>query len=563
MSEHEPPDHDLNRLLEEKGYLTSPVGRWFRGKLLESISSGRGILRVVFQASLATSVILSALLTAAVLTRVPHPSDLLIFFYYLIPLAAAVFMILLITMAFLWLTFRIHPLSHPLRLSHAAGLISGIASAFILWMPLFGTEGTSSVLRVMLFTILTYLSLIPALKLPAILAYRRSTRAIFRTRPVFIVLVLSAFFVVMLFVLFSRATGPVTFNTGPPPTIPHFPPATALIIVDGVPLHAVTGGSELRNIRNDSYMVPFRDHHRGIPAVNWTEILTGFPPRFNGIHALEVTQFPGISVPFDRIPLGFLFTSTGIAKKGLSTNINRTCPLFWEWCADAGIQVNAVNCWSSWPPWSKNPRVISNLALLHHLSGRNIAACQPEKLSSLIPEVSEELNPGPALDRLAVKTFWNLENQNPGNLSVLYLSGMDIHLFETSLADLEDAQRFQHATQAHLRFIQDTIAEAADRFERFILILHPGRGSTLPAHILFYPARRTGRGTGISSLDITPLLLALHGLPIHEKMSPVPATLPWAVPSPPATDHFPKRSGPPASRVQPPIEELRSLGYLQ
>ena len=187
-----------------------------------------------------------------------------------------------------------------------------------------------------------------------------------------------------------------------------------------------------------STTVPYPYDFHPIPAVNWTEVTTGFPAAVNGVQTLDAIQVLGIERPFTRLPLSSILRTLRIARRSISTHTARLCPTLWEWSASAGIPSNVVNTWSSWPPWNQSPRIVSNLELLHRLSGEKSKAFQPGNIEENIPDTIPAGAPGFALDKIALETLRAMRENHPPILEVLYLPGCDIAFHAAVRNDLSD-----------------------------------------------------------------------------------------------------------------------------
>jgi hypothetical protein len=283
------------------------------------------------------------------------------------------------------------------------------------------------------------------------------------------------------------------------------------------------------------------------PAEVWTSVATGRPARVHGIRSPLVLEPADLgrwsalpSFPDPRWPLPVVLSRTGGITPVPVASIDRREKALWNLADEAGLTVDVINWWGSWPAERINGRVVSDRAWLaaekdFYLSGTGPAVYPDElgrRLAALYREAPPEgvvPLPGPGsrqtgldlerisrIDRFHIRAAEHFL-EKPADLSLLHLSGMDIvqrwyrlpggPLSRFDLGILED---YLATVSAYARRLDQQLGRLLSRLEgngTVILILYPGWSE------LNWPT-----GSPVSGL----CLVSAAGLPPVKSLLPIP-----------------------------------------
>jgi hypothetical protein len=569
MSGPAPRDWEALRAeLEEKGYLAPGKGLFLLRFSLRKLTPGGPLLRLGLLSAALAAVVPALVVTT--LVWLTHRAVLpLVFLYYLPPLFAAA----LASFAVLTGLFRFHPLRNPTSSALLFAFLVAVPASFLLFKPfhLFLPERLDP-LMLGAEIALAALLLFPPLRAMAFITWREPDLGKYRAP----VKVLTA-------ALALATAGGLLYwlVPGRGPSVPGrlaLPPLDkrlAVIAVDGLDLEALTGPDRfagmvlgalpaLRSVATEGVAVPLVPHGAESPPVFWTRVATGFPPEANGIVSLEAWRLRGIDRNLYPLPLSGLFHALGLARETLASTAERKKPAFWELAQWAGRPSLCVNWWSSWPPKDPAVGVVSNLYLIQRLKGKEAVERQhAEFVDRPVHEPSgEAFSEGTRWDELAVAHFRDLAPANA--LAALYLPGLDVDLYALRRASLADGIRYSLVLPIALGQLDHLLAELTRSGRRVLLIASTGRREAPKAWAVLYPVeRKITPPTTAEPEDLYPTILGALGMPVPQNVPGRALPLPWDLPQTGTVAAYPDLATPAAAATRPPVEELRSLGYLQ
>lgn len=559
---------DFKKELLEKGYLEQRRPGFFLRLGLGSLTPSGSVLRLGILSAALTSALLSLGVTVLVSltqkTFVPQA-----FVYYLLPL----FLAALAAFVVLTAVFRFHPLRNPTGSALLFSFLAAVPASFILFRPfhLFLPERLGPLLLFVEIA-LTASLLFPPLRALAFITWREPDLGRYRApvRVLAVALVLLCAGSLIYFVLPRRGPSPADRVALDPLSKP-----LAVIAVDGLDLDALVPPGELswrplealptlKSVIMEGATVPLTLEDAQSPPVFWTQVATGFPPDKNGIVSLAAWRLRGIGRNLYPLPLAGLFHAVGLADETLASTAERKKPAFWELASWAGRSSVCVNWWSSWPPKDPNVGVVSNLYLIQRLKGKDAVEYQhAEVIGRPVDEtIGHRQLEGPRWDELA---FQHLRELLPGSaLATAYFPGLDVDLYNLRRADLMDGIVLSSSLIADLGNINQVLDRMTKEGFRILLIASTGRREEQKAWAVFYPVEgKAAAPAGAGPEDLFPTILHALGMPLPQNIRGRSIAVPWDLPAPKSIPAYPGLEAEPAATTRPPVEELRSLGYLQ
>jgi len=552
MSGPAPRDWETLRAeLEEKGYLASKRGSFLLRFSLRTLTPGGPLLRLGFLSALLAAGLLSLLLTAlaSLLYRTFLPA---VFLYYLPLLFLLAFAVFTLVRG----AFRLHPFRTPTRSAFVfAAVLAAAAGRFLFqsFIPYF--PGRARPLLLFAAYAVPFLALYPSLRALAFLSWRTPGIATARRTWRWLMVVLAAGVLAGLgWMLAGRtAAAPDQRLSLPPLDAP-----LAVLAVDGLP----ADNPLLQGFLRECLIVPVEVPEGMSPPVFWTMVSTGWPPAENGVLSLQAYRLPLVRRALYPLPMAWVFTELGLARETVASTAERRKPAFWELAAWAGRTSACVNWWTAWPPKSPSASVVSNLALLKMVRGGAGTECQPAEACSP-PFAATGSSEGSRWDALALQA---MRRTGAGrDLVTAYFPGLDVLLYRTGPVPLEEGVALGQGLTESL----DTLSRALELLKkedrRIILIGYSGRQNVRPwAYAAFWPSTEHGKaGREAQALDLFPTLLAALRMPVPRNISGKPLYLPWLPRENSTIAAYPDLSAPAGASARPPVEELRSLGYLQ
>ncbi|MFC2077000.1 alkaline phosphatase family protein [candidate division KSB1 bacterium] len=270
----------------------------------------------------------------------------------------------------------------------------------------------------------------------------------------------------------------------------------------------------LRRFMAESALFRLESSGPASSAEVWTSIATGRPSRAHGIISPLAAETAGLgrwsalpSFPDPRWPLpAVLSGTTGIAPVPVAS-IDRREKALWNIADEAGLTVDLINWWGSWPAEKINGRVVSDRAWLAAEKGVYLPlpgpVVYPDELGRTLAAAYREADPeevvpipGPGngktpldlerisrIDRFHIRTAEGFL-ETPADLTLLHLSGMDIiqrwyrlpggSLSRFELGPIED---YLTTVSACARRLDRQLGRLLSRLEgkgTVILVLYPG-----------------------------------------------------------------------------------------
>ena len=541
--------------LEEKGYLQTQKGGFFFRWSLKSLTPGGSLVRLALWTSIMTAGALSFMLAALFLItqRVFLPQILIYYFPLLVIASLAVF-------ALLTVVLRLHPFRTPTRAAFAFAFLAAAGGAWALISPFhFYLPVKAQPFLLGAETVLLALLLFPPLRVLAFISFREPNLSRYRLGgwiALGLGLVLGA--AGLFFFLPSRAA-----DEGKRFPLSPLEKPLAVFAVDALEAKSIPDNFPVLNdILANGRRVDLHVDGRPSPPVFWTQAATGFPPEVNGIVSLQAWHLPFIERALYPLPMAGLFSTLGIAKVSLASTAERKKPAFWELASWAGRPSACVNWWSSWEPKDPGVQVVSNLFLIQKLRGLTGTQCQPADLCHREYSVNPAEAEGARWDELAREA---LAGTGQGRaLAAAYFPGLDVSLFQARALTLAQGLDLSKDLTPSLKAIESGLADFKARGYRILLISFSGRQEKPWAWAAFYPVEKaSGQINGATALDLLPTILHALDMPVAQNLSGRVLPTPWIIANEQVIPGYPDLSAPRTAAGRTPIEELRSLGYLQ
>jgi hypothetical protein len=291
-------------------------------------------------------------------------------------------------------------------------------------------------------------------------------------------------------------------------------------------------------------------------------VSTGWPPEENGVLSLKAYRLPIVGRALYPLPMAWVFSELGLAEETVASTAERRKPAFWELAAWAGRTSASVNWWTAWPPKSPSAAVVANLALLKAVKGSAGTECQPPELCSP-PFIGTGSTEGSRWDALVLDAMHRAGGGR--DLVTAYFPGLDVLLYRTAPMALGEGVDLGRGLEESLGTLDRTLGRLMEGDRRIILIGYSGRQSIRPwAYAAFWPSTEHGKaGKNAKALDLFPTLLAALRMPVPQNAPGQPLYLPWLPREISIIPAYPDLKSPAGASSRPPVEELRSLGYLQ
>ncbi len=556
MSGPAPRDWETLRAeLEEKGYLAPSQGSFLLRFSLRTLTPGGPLLRLGLLSALLAAGLLSLLLTAlaSLLYRTPLPA---VFLYYL-PL---LFLLAFAAFTLLRGAFRLHPFRTPTRSAFVFSAVLAAAAGRFLFQPFvpYFPDRARPLLLLAAYAV-PFIALYPPLKALAVLSWRTPGFAAARRRGRwFVVLMAAGALAGTGWMMAGRAQTAMDQRLALPP----LDAPLAVLAVDGLqPDFGIPGGPALQAFMRESLIVPVEVPRGMSPAVFWTMVSTGWPPEENGVLSLKAYRLPMIHRALYPLPMAWVFSELGLARETVASTAERRKPAFWELAAWAGRTSASVNWWTAWPPKNASAAVVANLALLKAVKGDAGTECQPPELCSP-PFTAEGSTEGSRWDAFVLEA---MDRAGGGrDLVTAYFPGLDVLLYRTAPMALGEGVDLGRGLGESLGTLDRALERLMKSDRRIILIGYSGRQGFPWAYAAFWPSTEHGNaGRSARALDLFPTLLAALRMPVPENVQGKPLYLPWLPREISTIPAYPDLKSPAGTSVRPPVEELRSLGYLQ
>ena len=547
--------NSFRKELEEKGYLQPQKGGFFFRWSLKSLTPGGSLIRLALWTSLMTAGALSLMLAALFLiTQHVFLPQIIVYYFPLLVLASFV------VFALLTVVLRLHPFRTPTRAAAAFAFLAAAGGAWALISPFhFYLPAKAQPFLLGAETILLALLLFPPLRALAFISFREPNLLRYRLGGWIALgfgLVLGA--AGLLFFLPNHAAD----EGGRFPLSPLEKPL-AVFAVDALEAKSIPGDFPVLNeILANGGLIDFRVDGRPSPPVFWTQAATGFPPEVNGIVSLQAYHLPFIARALYPLPMAGLFSTLGIARESLASTAERKKPAFWELASWAGRPSACVNWWSSWSPKDPGVEVVSNLFLIQKLRGLTGTQCQPAELCRIEYSGNPTGAEGARWDELTWEAVAKTGQRKA--LATAYFPGLDVSLFQARALTLAQGLDLSKDLTPSLTAIESALADFKARGYRILLISFSGRQEKPWAWAAFFPVEKaSGAAGGATALDLLPTILHTLEMPAARDLPGRVLPTPWISSNEQIIPGYPGLSAARTAAGRTPIEELRSLGYLQ
>lgn len=543
---------EFKKKLEEKGYLDAERGGLFFKFSLKSLSFIGSILRLSFLFSILSSFIISLLITIAISFIYKKAIPPLFIFYFLI-FFILFFGIIPITN----LIIRVKPIKNPSLFSFYSSLILSIFCSFLILIN-FGNFIQKS-LRFSSFFIgiaIFFLTFFPLFKVLSLLTWKEIPLKIFKKIYISTFLILVIFSLLGL-ILFSKKSRQERTKNIP---IPHNFEKIAFIGVDCFPnSENLFEEISLKKIIDSSMVFKLKIKEYKNPPIFWTEISTGFPSNINGFLSLKTYKLPLIKENLYPLPLSFFFEKLGIAKETIKTSGVRKKRTFWEISSLYYRYSLSLNWWASWEPIEPSGELISNLyfiKLLKGEKGNEYKLVEPPDLSS------EELPIGYKWNKYVFEVL-NKKLKDQALITV-YFPGLDVQIEDMKNKTPDILLENSKYIYDNFKIIKDTIEILIEKNYKIIFVSYSGRNKEFWGWGFIYPnLKKLKLEKEVSIYSITPTILKILNLPISLKFQEKPISIPFDLFEEFYIDDYPPFEKKISTFSHPPLEELKSLGYLQ
>lgn len=543
---------EFKKKLEEKGYLDAEKGGLFFKFSLKSLSFIGSILRLSFLFSILSSFIISVLITIAISFLQKKPIPFLFIFYF-----PVFFLLFFGIIPITNLIIRVKPIKNPSLFSFYSSLILSIFCSFLLTLN-FGNFIQKN-LRFSSFFIgiaIFFLIFFPPFKVLSLLTWKEIPIKIFKKIYLFTLLTLVIFSLLGL-ILFLKKSGKDNIKNIP---IPHNFEKIAFIGVDCFPISEnLFEEISLKNIIDSSMVFKLKIKEYKNPPIFWTEISTGFPSNINGFLSLKTYKLPLVKENVYPLPLAFFFEKFGIAKETITTSGVRKKRTFWEISSLYFRYSLSLNWWASWEPIEPSSELISNLYFIKLLKGE-----EGDEYKLIIPpEVSfEELPTGYKWNKYVFEVL-NKKLKDQALITV-YFPGLDVQIEDMKNKTADILLENSKYIYDNFKIIKDTIKILIEKNYKIIFISYSGRNKDLWGWGFIYPnIKKLKMEKEVSVYSITPTILKILNLPISLKFEERPIPVPFDLFEEYYIDDYPPFEKKIFTFSHPPLEELKSLGYLQ
>jgi hypothetical protein len=295
------------------------------------------------------------------------------------------------------------------------------------------------------------------------------------------------------------------------------------------------------------------------PPIFWTEISTGFPPEVNGFLNLKTYKLKLIKNDIYPLPLSFILEKLKIAKESISTSGIRKKRTFWEISSFFGRYTISLNWWASWQPLDKSCEIISNLYFIKALKGEKGDEIQlVEKLNLM----NENIPKGLEWNKLVFKAL--KEKINNYALISVYFPGIDVQMEEMKKGNQIEVLENSKYLEENFKIIKSSVDFLIEKNYKIIFISYSGRDRKFWGWGFIYPNLKNMKSQeNVSPYSITPTILKILNLPISKKFPSKPISVPFDTFEEFYINDYPPIEVEKKSFSSPPLEELKSLGYLQ
>lgn len=542
---------EFKKKLEEMGYLETEKKSFFFKFSFKSLSFLGSLLRLSFLFSIISSFVISGIITIAIsyVQKKPIP---IIFLYYF-PLFFIIFFGIIL---FINLIARVKPFKSPSLFAFYSSLILSIFCGLLIFIN-FNFLISKSFRFSSFFILIAFFFTIffSPFKILSLLSWKEIPYKKFKKIYLFTFLILLVLSLTGLTFLFFKKTPEVQKNIA----ISSEYEKISVIGVDGLPqsekifkeigLEETIKNSRIFNLKIKEYKSP---------PIFWTEVSTGFPPEINGFLNLKTYKLPLIKENIYPLPLSFIFEDSGIAKESISTSGVRKKRTFWEISSLFGRYALSLNWWASWEPLEQC-ELISNLYFIKSLKGEK---GKEYKLLEPVDFENLDIPDGLKWNKFVFEALKKKINNQA--LITIYLPGLDVQIEDAKKGDHNAFFENSKYISENFKIIKDTIFFLIEKNYKIIFISYSGRNPKPWGWGFVYPDEKKLKiKEEISIYSLTPSILKILNLPISEKFPEKPFSIPFDTKEETYIRDYPPVEERGILISRPPIEELKSLGYLQ
>lgn len=542
---------EFKKKLEEKGYLETEKRSFFFKFSLKSFSFPGSLLRLSFLFSFLSSFIISLIITIAI-SFLQKKAIVLLFLYYF-PIFFLIFFGIIPVANFL---LRTKHIKNPSLFSFNSSIILSLFCSILLLLN-FGFFIQKN-LRFSLFFIsiaLFFLIFFPPFRVLSLLSWKEIPQI--NLKKIYTLTLL--FFIILGFSGFLSLLIKQKPPTEKVPVESKFN-KLAVIGVDGIPFKEdFLEEIKINEILESSMAFKLKVKDYKNPPIFWTEISTGFPPEINGLLNLKTYKLPLIKENIYPLPLSFLLQKISLAEESISTRGVRKKRTFWEISSLYGRHTISLNWWASWEPLEESGELISNMYFIKALSGEKGKEYQ---LLEPLDFENQDLPAGYKWNWLVYETM--KEKVKDQALVCLYYPGIDVQMEEIRKGNMEILLENVKYLQENFKIIKNSIDFFKEKNYKILFISYSGRSKEIWGWGFLYPNLKNLKfQEEISIYSIAPTILKILNLPISKKFYQKNIELPFESGENYYINDYPPLEKKPSTFYPPPLEELKSLGYLK
>ncbi len=552
MSEKEKINwEEFRKKLEEKGYLEPGKKSFFINFSLKSLSFFQSLLRLSFLFSILSSFVISLIITIAI-SFFQKKAIPVLFIYYFPIFFILFFGIIPLTS----LILRIKHFKSPSLFSLYSSLILAIFCSLLIQINFsFFIQKNLRISSFFLMTAIFFVIFFKPFKILSLLSWKEIPFNKLRRINLFALSVLLLFSILGSIAIFLKSE-----KEFEPIAVKSNYNKLAVIAVDVFPLNnKLFEEISLKDKIEKSMIFKLKIKEYKDPPIFWTEISTGFPPEENGFLSLKTYKLPFIEKDLYPLPLSFILEKLKIAKESISTSGVRKKRSFWEISSLFGRHSLSLNWWASWQPLENSCQVISNLYFIKALKGEKGNEYQ---IIEPIDLKKENLPKGFQWNKFVFDTL--KERIKDYSLITIYFPGIDVQVEEMKKENVFNFFENSKYIEENFQIIKNTIELLIERNFKIIFISYSGRNKDLWGWGFLYPNQKNMEvQENISPYSITPTILKILNLPISKKFPEKPIQIPFETFEEYYIEDYQPIEREKSQISPPPLEELKSLGYLQ
>ncbi|MEJ5166854.1 MAG: hypothetical protein WHV67_07480, partial [Thermoanaerobaculia bacterium] len=149
-------------------------------------------------------------------------------------------------------------------------------------------------------------------------------------------------------------------------------------------------------------------------------------------------------------------------------------------------------------------------------------------------------------------------------LVAIYYPGIDVQMEEIKKGNPENIFENSRYLEENFKIIKESLQFLKNKNYKILFISYSGRMKEVWGWGFIYPdERKIKKLEGVSVYSLSPTILKILNLPLSKKFSQKPLPLPFEAFEPKYIEDYPPARGEKNLFSPPPLEELKSLGYIQ